>query len=388
MEWDKGDDMHIAYLTPEYPHEKISNGGGMGTSIKNLVEALAELGHEITVFVYGQPVDMVFVDHKITFHLIAQKKYQLGGFYFYRKHIEKYINMNKGSIELLEAPDWTGITAFMKLRLPLIIRFHGSDTYFCHIEKRAQKIKNNFFEKNAVSKAKAFIAPTNFAGEVSMKLFQLPMDKLKVIPYGLQLENFKNEEPDVYTPFTLLNIGTLIRKKGVFQLIEVFNRIVEKFPEAQLLFIGGDSNDVLTGNSSTWAMMQEKMTDKARSNIEYLGKLPYNQVKDQIVKAHVCVFPSLAETLGMVTIESMALSKAVVNTDIGWAQDLINHGVDGYMHHPDDIGSYVDTISMLFTNKELVKGLGEKATQTIQNKFDIKKNALENIEFYKLVLNS
>ena len=135
--------MHIAYLTPEYPHEKISNGGGMGTSIKNLVEALVELGHEITVFVYGQPVDAVFVDHKITFHLIAQKKYKLGGFYFYRKYIEKYVNSNKGSIELLEAPDWTGITAFMKLQLPLIIRFHGSDTYFCHIEKRVQKFKNN-----------------------------------------------------------------------------------------------------------------------------------------------------------------------------------------------------------------------------------------------------
>jgi glycosyltransferase involved in cell wall biosynthesis len=32
-------------------------------------------------------------------------------------------------------------------------------------------------------------------------------------------------------------------------------------------------------------------------------------------------FPSYAETLGMVTIESMALQKPVVNTNIGWAQN-------------------------------------------------------------------
>jgi glycosyltransferase involved in cell wall biosynthesis len=40
-------------------------------------------------------------------------------------------------------------------------------------------------------------------------------------------------------------------------------------------------------------------------------------------QAQVCIFPSFAETLGMVTIESMALQKPVVNTSIGWAPELI-----------------------------------------------------------------
>lgn len=377
--------MHIAYLTPEYPHEKISNGGGMGTSIKNLVESLVELGHEITVFVYGQPVDAVFVDHKITFHLIAQKKYQLGGFYFYRKHIEKYINTNKGSIELLEAPDWTGITAFMTLRLPLIIRFHGSDTYFCHIEKREQKLKNKWFEKLGVRKAKAFIAPTNFAGEKSMELFNLPKDKLKIIHYGLELEKFNNTHPDKYEKYRLLNIGTLIRKKGVFQLVETFNELVEIEPESTLVFIGADSGDVQTGSTSTWELMKEKMTTNAAARISYLGKIPYNEVQGQIKKAHVCVFPSLAETLGMVTIESMALKKAVVNTDIGWAQDLIDHGINGFMHHPDDSDAYVHTIKTLFDDQELVQRIGEAGRVKTEEQFDINKTVHQNIDYYKSI---
>jgi len=379
--------MHIAYLTPEYPHKKISNGGGMGTSIKNLVEALVALGHQVSVFVCGQPANDVFIENQITFHLLAQKKYALGGFYFYRKHLEKYIHKNAVGIDILEAPDWTGITAFMNLKIPLIVRFHGSDTYFCHIENRPQKFKNKFFEKNAVRKAKAFIAPTHYAGDVSIKLFQLPKERLKVIPYGLQLEHFKNESPEDYSPYTVLNIGTLIRKKGVFQLIEVFNKLVERFPQAQLLFIGGDSNDVATGRSSTWEILQEKMSIEAKANVIYLGKLPYVEVRDQMVKAHVCVFPSLAETLGMVTIESMALGKAVVNTNIGWAQDLIDHEKDGYMHHPDDIDSYVDTISMLFDDPKEVQRIGSKAVQKVKERFDIKKNALDNVAFYQSILN-
>lgn len=374
--------MHIAFLTPEYPHENISHSGGMGTSIRNLANALVQKGHQITVFVYGQKSDQVFKDQGIQFHLIAQKKYSLAGFYWYRKHIQNYVNQHSESIDLLEAPDWTGITAFMNLNLPLVIRFHGSDTYFCHIEKRPQKWKNQFFEKNAVSKAKAYIAPTHFAGEESMKLFQQPVERLQVIHYGLDLNQFQNEKVKEYTPYALLNIGTLIRKKGVFQLVEMFEKVLEQFPVATLTFIGGDSNDLKTGNSSTWELMQKSFSPLAKKQITYLGKIPYDQVQEEIKKAHVCVFPSLAETLGMVTIESMALGKAVVNTNIGWALDLIQHGHDGYMYHPDDIDSYVETIKELFEQPDEVTRIGENAINTIAHKFDIHSIVNQNEEFY------
>jgi glycosyltransferase involved in cell wall biosynthesis len=377
--------MHIAYLTPEYPHMKISNAGGMGTSIKNLVEALAGKGHKITVFVYGQKEDGVFEEGTITFHLMKQKSYKWGGFYFYRKHLERYINDNSKGIDVLEAPDWTGITAFMNLKTPLVIRFHGSDTYFCHIENRPQKWKNRFFEKNAVKKASAFIAPTHYAGEVSMRLLDLSMHKLKVIHYGLQLDNFQNNQPEDFTAYSLLNIGTLIRKKGVFQLIEIFNKLVELEPKSTLIFIGGDSGDVQTGASSTWELMKSKMTANAAARISYLGKIPYDEVQAQMKKAHVCVFPSLAETLGMVTIESMALKKAVVNTNIGWAQDLIEHGVDGFMYHPDHTDAFIAAIQQLFEDPELVKKIGQAARVKTEARFDINKIVGQNLEYYKSV---
>ena len=108
-------------------------------------------------------------------------------------------------------------------------------------------------------------------------------------------------------------------------------------------------------------------------------------MQSEIKKAHVCVFPSLAETLGMVTIEAMALKKAVVNTNIGWAQDLIEHGVDGFMHHPDDINSYISTISILFKDQLKVKQIGQAARVKIEARFDINKIAHQNLELYKSI---
>jgi hypothetical protein len=36
--------MHIAFLTPEYPHPELNKSGGLGTSLKNLVTRLVDEG--------------------------------------------------------------------------------------------------------------------------------------------------------------------------------------------------------------------------------------------------------------------------------------------------------------------------------------------------------
>ena len=145
--------MHIAFLTPEYPHPKVQHAAGIGTSIKNLVTALRKQNIRVSVFVYGQKEDLILEENGIKIHIISQKKYPLGWLH-YRKHLEYYLNnfIAADAIDLVEAPDWTGITAFMKLNAPLVIRFHGSDAYFCHLEKRKQKLKNFFFFRDGKSR--------------------------------------------------------------------------------------------------------------------------------------------------------------------------------------------------------------------------------------------
>ena len=136
--------MHISFLTSEYPHIKVTKSAGIGSSLKNLVTELKKKNITITLFIYGQEENAVFVENRINFHLIKHIKYKALGWYLYRKHIQSYINKvsaEKG-IDLLEAPDWTGITAFMKFNIPLVIRLHGTDAYFCHLENRTQKKKN------------------------------------------------------------------------------------------------------------------------------------------------------------------------------------------------------------------------------------------------------
>lgn len=380
--------MKIAFLTPEYPHYKTGNSGGIGTSIKNLALELLKQGCSVRILVYGQNEDAVFEDNGVCIQQIQNVKLKGISWYLTRKKLQRIINTlyeNK-EIDVVEAPDWTGITAFMKLKIPLVIRFHGSDTYFCHLEKRHQKLKNFWFEKLAVQKAKAFIAPTTFAGEVSQKLFGIKNKIIKTIHYGLELNKFENLNPEVYEKGLILYIGTIIRKKGVHELPEIFNLVRQQFPEARLVLIGGDSYDIATQSLSTWQLLHEQFHSEDIKNISYLGKIPYNEVQDYIKKANVCVFPTFAETLGMVTIESMAMQKPVVNSNIGWANELIIDNESGFLVHPKSHIDYAAKIKAILADDQLAKQIGKNARQRVEYLFDIEKISSENIRFYETLI--
>ena len=379
--------MHIAFLTPEYPHERVAHAAGIGTSIKNLVVALTQKKVKVSVFVYGQQEDAVLAADGVTLHLIKNRKYQFMGWYYHRKYLQNYLNKHilSEQIDAVEAADWTGITAFMRLKAPLVIRFHGSDTYFCHLEKRHQKAKNFWFEKLAVQKAKAFIAPTTYAGTVSKRLFGIKDQVIQTIHYGLALDQFNNKNPEVFEHGLILYIGTIIRKKGVFELPEILKRVSIQHPEAQLVLIGGDSADIQTGSHSTWQLLQTAFDTNALEKVTYLGKIPYQDVQNYIKQAHVCIFPSFAETLGMVTIESMALQKSVVNTNIGWAQELIADGESGFLVHPQDHSLYADRILELLADPNLCLTIGANARKRVEALFDIEKIAQQNILFYQSI---
>lgn len=380
--------MHIGFLTPEFPHEKTTHAAGIGTSIKNLVTALVSKGVQISVFVYGQDCNDVFEENGVKIHLIKRRKYSFFTWLFYRKFIQNYLDqfIVSDKIDIIEAPDWTGITAFMNFKVPLIIRFHGSDAYFCKLENRKQKAKNFWFEKLGIEKATAFIAPTTFAGQVTKEIFNIKGKEIRTIHYGLNLPQFQNNTPEIFERNLILYVGTIIRKKGVLELPEIFKNVLKRVPNAKLVLIGGDSFDIKTQNDSTWQLLKKSLDENAKNSVIYLGKVPYQEIQEYIKKAHVCVFPTFAETLGMVTIEAMAMQKPVVNSNIGWANELIIDEESGFLVHPTNHAKYASKIITLLNDEDLCKSIGKLARKRVEDVFDIEDKVNENLVFYEEII--
>ena len=377
--------MKIAFLTPEYPHERVGHSGGIGTSIKHLASALVKQGHEVSLLIYGQEEDSVFEANNITFYLIKNKKLKGLSWWLTRKKIEKLINSlhKENKIDIVEAPDWTGITSFMSLRCPLIIRQNGSDTYFCHLDQRPVKSKNKFHEKKALMEADGILSVSQFTGQLTNELFGLSSD-FKVIPNSITLSDFEcvNLQDKSSVNPIILYFGTLIRKKGLLELPFIFNAVHKRFPQAQLIIIGKDSPDIKTETQSTWQLMQPLFSNSARDAVKFLGAMPYSEMRKHIERASVCVFPSFAEALPVSWLEAMALKRPIVASNVGWAKDIVDHGVNGYLVDPTNHVVYSDHIIELLENPTKRKQIGEAARKKIETHFSSEVVASQSVSYY------
>ena len=381
--------MKIAFLTPEYPHTKTGSSGGIGTSIKNLAVGLLAQGCVVRVLVYGQKKDEIFDDNGITIQQIKNVKFKGLSWWLTRKKLESLINQlhANNEIDLVEAPDWTGITSFIQPRkCPIVIRLNGSDTYFCHLDHRPVKWMNKFHERRALQKADGLLSVSQFTADVTNKVFGLHK-KFTIIPNSIDVDLFdSNNNNNDNDNNTILYFGSLIRKKGLLELPFIFNSVIQKNPEAQLVLVGKDVPDINSGNASTWQMMQGLFTTEALQNVTYLGSVPYLEIKKQIQLATVCVFPSFAEALPVSWIEAMAMQKAVVASNIGWAMAIIDDGVDGFLVNPKEHQQYAKRILEVLENSNLQIKFGIKARKKIVDTFSIEIVAKQSVLFYENII--
>jgi len=387
-------DRSICFLTPEYPHPKTGNSGGIGTSIKNLAVGLLAQGCTVRVLVYGQKEDAVFEEDGITIQQIRNVKLKGLSWWLTRKKIEGIINQlyKEGVIDLVEAPDWTGITSFIQpKKCPIVIRLNGSDTYFCNLEKRRVKWVNKYHEKRALLKADALISVSQFTADTTNQVFEINKN-FTIIPNGIDTTSFINESSclssgeDCGEAGRLLYFGTLIRKKGLLELPLIFNEVIKTNPKAKLLLVGKDANDIISGNASTWHMMQPLFTPEAFERVTYLGSVSYDQIKQHIHEATVCVFPTFAEALPVSWLEAMAMQKAIVASNIGWAHEVIDDGKNGFLVHPTNHVDYATKICRLLENETLRNEFGSAAREKVLQKFSKEVVAKQSLAFYENIV--
>ncbi len=375
--------MKIAYITPEYPTSYFKgNIGGIGTFTKSIAENLIANNCKVIVFVHSQPLNKVIVENGVEIHLIKMNAVKGFTWFTNRVYFNKYVNriIKEKNIQVIEAPEWTGFTAFMKFKCPFVIRLHGSDTFFCNLERRKVKVKNYFFEKKALFGANKIIGVSKFVSEKTKELFKLPQTP-DVIYNAIDTKLFKPNHKSI-KPKSLLYFGTLIRKKGVLEIAKVFNKIIEQDDTVTLTFLGRDSKDFFT-KKSTLFLFKETLSAKALKKLKYKSAVPYKEVISYIQNSEIVLLPSFAEAFPMSWLEAMALEKKMITSNIGWANELMIDGETGYTVNPKNTEEFAIKVLDLLKNDDNSLTKAKEARNRIVKEFDIKKSIQQNIKLYK-----
>ncbi len=285
---------------------------------------------------------------------------------------------------IVHAHDWLVAYAARMLkticRLPLVATIHATEA------GRNQGLHNNLQHYiNSVEwwltyeAWRVIVCSDHMYHEVERQ-FQLPVDKIDIIPNGIDPAEYRisggcRKETEQLLIFF---VGRLVREKGAHVLLDAMPGVLDRVPQARLVIAGkGPMRDQLIARAG-----QLGIADK----VDFPGFIDDDTRNCLYHQAAVAVFPSFYEPFGIVALEGMATATPVVASDTGGLGEIVTHGVNGLKARPGSVDSLIANIVMVLQNKKLAEKLVRNAARLIREKYDWQVIAQNTLAVYRQVL--
>jgi glycosyltransferase involved in cell wall biosynthesis len=370
----------IAFVCGEYPP---GPHGGIGTMTRLLARALAEAGHSVRVVgVYppSYPASDYEEDEGVRVWRLREPGFRLGWLPARRalfRRIEEWCAA--GEIDIVEAPDYQGFTAgWPLLPIPVVVRLHGSASYFAAETGRPIKRTAFWIESRALRRADFWCSVSRYTAERTKSIFGLPSGPDAVLYNPVDADDpvrcFHRSATRV------LFTGTLTAKKGIVPLVRAWPRVLERRRDAELHVFGKDGKSESGG--SMRSHLESILPRGARSSVVFHGHVARRTVIEELHSARAAVFPSYAEAFALAPLEAMASGCPTIFTRRGSGPELIEHGRDGLLVDPDRDEQIAAAILSLLDGDALARRLGAAGRRRVKEAFSLPAVLARNEEFF------
>jgi len=378
--------MHICFISNEYPKEGFPHGG-VGSFLKTFAPKLAALGHKVSVVgINYTTTDETTIEDGVVIYRLKKKIKKGLTWYLHSKSISEKIKYIHGQnpIDVVETAE-LGLAFLPKLKgIKYVIRLHGGHHFFAESENRGINWWKGFQEKRSFSKADAFIAVSDYVLKHTAKYLDFAGRPIKVIFIPIDINRLQPNNNFQPERNNITFVGTVCEKKGVRQLVQAFNIVKSKFPEARLNLYGRDWH--YADGSSYMEMLKNEELPKIvpfDKDVVFHGSINHAAIPKAYACAEVCVFPSHMETLGLVAPEAMAMGKPVVFTKLGPGPEVINNGVTGLLVNPYLPEEIAKAIISLLEDEKKADEMGKNARVSVLRQFNPSVIISENINWYQ-----
>ncbi|WP_204176372.1 glycosyltransferase family 4 protein [Mammaliicoccus sciuri] len=306
------------------------------------------------------------------------------------KNIKAYIQLKK----LLKTHEFDLITThtpFISFLIRIINANRSKVIYTAHgfhfykngnfiknlIYKSMEKYAAKFTDELVVMNQEDYINAKTFFKEENLHL-------INGIGVNLDLYNIKNveENSDIRKELNLdkndiiINyIGEMSKRKNQMYLLENWEYIQRKCPQAKLLLIG---------NGGLENKYKNFVNENKLIGVYFLGYR--NDIKEIINQSDIVTLLSLQEGLPRCILEAIALHKSILVSDIRGNTDLVENGFNGFTIKLDNNKELRDKFISLIKNRELQNIMGNN-NKSLKEKYS-EKTVLEQMKkIYNKVLN-
>ncbi len=193
---------------------------------------------------------------------------------------------------------------------------------------------------------------------------------------------YNGTNPDLFVPgpvrqglASILIVGNLLAGKGHELLLTAFSRLKDLHPDLQCHMIGEGAD------RDRFASLAGKLGISDR--VHFLGRRRRAEVAKAMQECTVFVLPSRYEGLGCVYLEAMACGKPAIACSGQGIDEIIHHGINGWLIPVDGLEELVQALQVLLGNSELRARIGEAARRTILDGLTLSHQARKLINTYE-----
>ena len=221
----------------------------------------------------------------------------------------------------------------------------------------------------------------------SFKTINLP----KAILYNFPERSFiyqaiKATNNDSYRPSNILYLGGIKRNRGTRIMIDSFNEVHDKFPEAHLYLVGPFAPSSLE---------REIRSEFSRKGLEQYvtitGGIPFEKVGDYLKIAAVgwITLPAnkkYSKNIPTKLFEYMAYRIPIVSSDLPPVRLFLQNNDVGYLVNPNDATAHAQAILSILDNPEKGMIMGKKGQELVNSKYNWDEMEQRLIALYREIL--
>jgi glycosyltransferase involved in cell wall biosynthesis len=200
----------------------------------------------------------------------------------------------------------------------------------------------------------------------------LPESKIKVIPYGVDLDFFRYSL--LPSNHNILAVSRLIERRGLDYLIEAMPKILKDYPDAKLHFVGdGPRKTILQEKAEKLGIVR---------NVIFHGQVSSEGLVNLYRNCFVFCHLSFADGWNQPALEAMASGRPVVCTEAPH-NSMVTDGRTGFLIPFGDVDMLCEKIITLFSNPGLAESMGLEGRKETEKKYNWYKIAREYYEVYQ-----
>lgn len=364
--------MKIAFI-----HHSFSLGSGIDGVIYELSKRLAKK-YDVTVFTfnneYSNDLNFKVKEISIPFKKNRIVNAVLSPIFLHklveiRKAIEKYDAVNT---HLYPANIIPLIPSKVKNPLNIITEWSGPTGTSLNLnftEKLYMKFTKKM-NKYAAKRADEVIAPCDFVKEWIKREYNV--EATKMFLDGVNFDLFDKNKPydSIYPKYpsledssVILYVGRVAPNKNVDMLIQSFNIVKEKIPDAKLAVAGKKS-------FPEYFKYLEKLVgnDNLKEDILFTGVVPWENLPKYYAACDVYATCSAWE--GFLRAEAFAMEKPMVAFDVSANSETIKHGENGLLVKEQTPEAFADALTKLLRDDKLRKEMGRNGYKWAKENLD------------------